>query len=255
MQISNTCALVTGAGGGLGEATARRLHTAGAYILVLDRDEDKARHVAKELDGAPIVVDVSDHEAVETAIADAVAQAPTPLRITVNCAGIGTASRIVPRDDASTVPLFEKTIAVNLIGTYSVMSTAARIMSALDPVGPDGERGVVVNTSSVAWQDGQIGQAAYAASKGGIASMTLPAARELAKFGIRVAAIAPGLFETPLTAGLPDDVRAQITSNIPFPSRLGNADEFASLVEHIVGNAMINGDILRLDGAVRLPPK
>lgn len=255
MQIRDTCALVTGAGGGLGEATARRLREAGANVLILDRNEVAARRVAADLDGTPITVDVSNSEAVDEAISNAMVDVAQPLRIAVNCAGIGTASRILTRDGSSSVPVFEKTIAVNLIGTYSVMNTAARIMAALDPIGHDGERGVIVNTSSVAWQEGQIGQAAYAASKGGIASMTLPAARELSKFGIRVAAIAPGLFETPLTAGLPDDIRAQNTANIPFPQRLGDANEFAALVEHIVVNTMINGEVIRLDGAVRLPPK
>ncbi len=255
MQISDSCALVTGAGGGLGEATARRLRAAGAYVLILDRNEESARRVANDLEGTPIVVDVSKSKDVDQEISDVVAEASAPLRIAVNCAGIGTASRILPRDGSSSVPEFEKTIAVNLIGTYSVLNAVAKIMAELEPVGPDDERGVIINTASVAWQDGQIGQAAYAASKGGIASLTLPAARELSRFGIRVAAIAPGLFETPLTAGLPNEIRAEITANIPFPQRLGDADEYAALVEHIVTNKMINGDVFRLDGAVRLPPK
>jgi NAD(P)-dependent dehydrogenase (short-subunit alcohol dehydrogenase family) len=254
MDIEGHSALVTGGGGGLGAATARRLAAAGAHVGVLDHDLVAAERIAREIDGVALRADVSSEVEVEAALAEA-ARAIGPARIVVNCAGIGQAARIIGRDGKLSIDLFERVVTINLIGTYVVMSHAARAMAALEPAGRDGERGVVVNTSSVAWQDGQIGQAAYAATKGAIASLTLPAARELARFGIRVAAIAPGLFETPMTEGLPDDVRFAITSNIPFPARLGHADEFARLVEHIVTNPMINGAVYRLDGAVRLPPK
>jgi NAD(P)-dependent dehydrogenase (short-subunit alcohol dehydrogenase family) len=174
-------------------------------------------------------------------------------RIVVSCAGIGTAARILPKDGSLSVDAFARTLQVNLLGSYIVLSVAARLMAGLEPADADGERGVIVNTASVAWQDGQVGQAAYAASKGGIVSLTLPAARELARLGIRVVAIAPGLFETAMTAGLPDAVRAKIISDVPFPRRLGRADEFAALALHVVLNPMLNGCVLRLDGAVRLP--
>ena len=255
MDVQGHAALVTGAAGGLGAATARRLARAGARVAVLDHDEPGAARIAAEIGGVGLRADVSSESEVEAALAAAAEAFGRPPRIVVNCAGIGQAARIVGRDGKLSIGLFEKVLRVNLLGTYIVLSHAARAMAALDPLNADGERGVVVNTGSVAWQDGQFGQAAYAASKGGIASLTLPAARELARSGIRVVAIAPGLFETPLTEGLPDDVRAEITSNVPFPARLGRADEFARLVEHIVTNPMINGTVYRLDGGVRLPPK
>jgi NAD(P)-dependent dehydrogenase (short-subunit alcohol dehydrogenase family) len=216
---------------------------------------DAARAVAEEIGGVPVSLDVSDQAAVEQAFADATAQLGQTPRIVVNCAGIGTAGRIVGREGKLSIDAFERTLRINLLGSYIVLSIAAREMQQLEPLNDDGERGIIINTASVAWQDGQIGQAAYAASKGGIASLTLPAARELAQFGIRVTAIAPGLFETAMTAGLPDDIRAAITANIPFPKRLGHADEYAAAVEHMVENPIINGTVLRLDGAVRLPPR
>ena len=173
----------------------------------------------------------------------------------MSCAGIGTATRILPRDGSLTIDAFDRTLRVNLLGTYTVMNIAARAMAAADPVDEDGARGVIVNTASVAFEDGQIGQSAYAASKGGVVSMTLPAAREFARFGIRVMAIAPGLFETAMSAGLPDDVKAEILKNVPFPSRLGQADEYARLVQSIVENPMLNGTVIRLDAATRMPIK
>ena len=248
-------ALVTGGGSGLGAATARALSRAGARIGVLDRNRAAAQAIADEIGGIGIAADVSSVDDVQAAFArlrDELGMAP---RIVVNCAGIGTAARILPREGPLPVEAFERTLRVNLIGTYIVLSIAAREMSALAATEPDGERGVIINTASVAFEDGQIGQAAYAASKGGIASLTLPAARELARLGIRVAAIAPGLFETAMTEGLPAESREAIIANIPFPRRLGHAAEFAALACHIVENTMINGTVMRLDGAVRLPPR
>lgn len=173
----------------------------------------------------------------------------------VSCAGIGTAARILPRDGALPIALFERTLHVNLLGTYTVLSVAAKAMAALEPLDTDGARGVIVNTASVAYQDGQIGQAAYAASKGGIASLTLPAARELARFGIRVMTIAPGLFETPMSADLPPETRAALEAELPFPSRMGKPEEYALLVQQIVENPLLNGETIRIDSAVRLAPK
>ncbi len=255
MDVSEVTALVAGGGSGLGEATARHLAGKGADVLVVDRDVDAAAAVAQAIGGTPLGLDIADASAVESLIEAAATGLHKPFRLAVNCAGVGTAARILPRDGSLTIDSFRKAVEVNQIGTYTVMSVVARHMTGLDPLAPDGERGLIVNTASVAFEDGQIGQVAYASSKGGIASMTLPAARELARFGIRVVAIAPGLFDTRMTEGLPDDVRADIVSNIPFPKRLGHAGEYAALVESVAANVMLNGVVLRLDGAVRLPPK
>lgn len=255
MEIHGNIALVTGGGSGLGEATARRLAARGARVAVLDRGEPEAARVAGEIGGVALAADVSDAAAVEAAFAKAAAALGGAPRIVVSCAGIGTATRILPRDGALTIDSFERTIRVNLIGTYTVLNIAARAMATLDPVDADGARGIIVNTASVAWQDGQIGQAAYAASKGGVASLTLPAARELARFGIRVMTIAPGLFETAMSAGLPADARAALEAGLPFPSRMGRPDEFAMLVQSIVENPLLNGEVIRIDSAVRLAPK
>ncbi|NUB45496.1 SDR family NAD(P)-dependent oxidoreductase [Fertoebacter nigrum] len=254
MEIAGSVALVTGAGSGLGAATARHLSGLGARVAVLDFDLPRASHVAQEIGGLAVQADVADEPAVAAAFAQVAAAFGAP-RFVVNCAGIGTAARILGREGKLSVAAFARTLQVNLLGTYTVMSHAARAMEGLAPLGPDGARGVIVNTASVAWQDGQIGQAAYAASKGGVVSMTLPAARELARFGIRVATIAPGMFETAMTDGLPPDVLATITANIPFPPRLGQAGEYAMLVEQIIRNPLLNGTTIRLDGAVRLPPR
>lgn len=255
MEIANQIALVTGAGGGLGEATARRLAAQGARVAVLDRGAEAAARVASDIGGLALPADVTDAASIEAAFAKATETFGQAPRIVVSCAGIGTAARILPRDGAPPIELFERTIRVNLIGTYVVLSHAARAMAALDPLDADGARGVIVNTASVAYQDGQIGQAAYAASKGGVASMTLPAARELARFGIRVMTIAPGLFETPMSAGLPPEAKAAIEAGLPFPSRMGKPDEFAMLVQSIVENPILNGEVIRIDSAVRLAPK
>lgn len=254
MDISGQIALVTGAGSGLGEATARRLAAAGAKVAVVDLGQEGAARVAGDIDGLAIAADVSDPAAVEAAFDRVIAELGVP-RIVVSCAGIGTASRILPRDGALPFEMFERTLRVNLFGTYVVLSHAAKVMAAAEPLDADGARGVIVNTASVAWQDGQIGQAAYAASKGGIASMTLPAARELARFGIRVMTVAPGLFETPMASGLPPEARAALEAGLPFPSRMGRPDEFAMLVQQIVENPLLNGEIIRIDSAVRLAPK
>jgi NAD(P)-dependent dehydrogenase (short-subunit alcohol dehydrogenase family) len=251
MPLPYPTALVTGGASGLGRATARHLAALGARVAVVDLSAERAAEVAAEFDGIGIGADVGDAGAVERAFDRAAEDLGTAPQIVVNCAGIGTAARILPRDGLLPFADFERTLRVNLLGTYHVLSHAAQRMSTLAP-GADGARGVIINTASVAWQDGQIGQAAYAASKGGIASMTLPAARELARFGIRVMAIAPGLFETAMTDGLPAETRAAIAANIPFPARLGQPEEYALLVEQIVRNPFLNATVIRLDGGVRL---
>ncbi len=253
MRIAGEVALVTGGGSGLGAATARVLAGQGARVAVLDHDGDKARAVADEIGGIGLRADVGDEAQVAAAFDEAQARLGIP-RIAVNCAGIGPAARVVGREGKLSVDLFERVIRVNLIGSYIVMSHAAKGMQTLNPLG-DGERGVIVNTASAAWEDGQVGQAAYAASKGGIASMCLPVARELARSGIRVMAVAPGLFHTPMMEGLPPETTAAITANIPFPARLGHPQEFGLMVAQIVENAYLNGTVIRLDGAVRLPPR
>ncbi|AKI00739.1 dehydrogenase of unknown specificity, short-chain alcohol dehydrogenase like [Hoeflea sp. IMCC20628] len=255
MDISAHVAFVTGGGSGLGAATARYLSKAGAIVAVVDRDKKAAEAVASDCGGLAVVADVTDRASVQSAFDTVCHDLGSAPRIVVNCAGIGNAARIVDRDGNLSLDLFERIIRVNLLGTYTVLSFAARAMAKLPTLNEDGERGVIINTASVAWQDGQIGQTAYAASKGGIASLTLPAARELARDGIRVATIAPGLFETAMTEGLRDDIRAALASNIPFPQRLGHPEEYARAVESIVCNPMINGTIIRLDGAVRLTPR
>ena len=254
MQIKDQIVLVSGGGSGLGAATARHFANEGAKVAVLDLNADAAQSVAKEIGGIAVSADVSDEAAVDAALDTAVDALGAAPRIAVNCAGIGLAARIVGRDGGGSFDVFEKTIRVNLFGTYNVMTHAARRMMQQDAL-DGGERGVIVNTASVAWQDGQLGQAAYAASKGAIASMCLPASREFARAGIRVMAIAPGLFHTPMMEGLPDEVAAQITSNIPFPGRLGAPEEYALMAAQIVANPYLNGTTIRLDGAVRLPPK
>lgn len=255
MQVNGTVALVTGAGSGLGEATARRLASEGARVAVLDLSFEAAEKVAKDIGGVAVAADVSRIEQVEAAFAATAEAFGTAPAIVISCAGIGTATRILPRDGALTIDAFDRTVRINLVGTYTVLNIAAREMAKLDPMDEDGARGVIINTASVAIEDGQIGQSAYAASKGGVASMTLPAARELARFGIRVMTIAPGLFETAMSAGLPEDVKAEILTNVPFPNRMGYPDEYAKLVQSIVENPMLNGTVIRLDAATRMPIK
>ncbi|GAB4262710.1 MAG: 3-hydroxyacyl-CoA dehydrogenase [Pararhodobacter sp.] len=254
MQIDGQIALVTGGGSGLGEATARLLASRGARVVTLDYDGDKARAVAADIGGLGVQADVSDEASVAAAFDTVVAELGAMPRVAVNCAGIGVAARIVGREGKLSIDLYERVIRVNLIGSYIVMSYAARGMQGLEPL-EGGERGVIVNTASAAWQDGQVGQAGYAASKGGIASMCLPAARELARSGIRVMAIAPGLFNTPMMESLPPETTQQIVANIPFPDRLGAPSEFGLMVAQIVENPYLNGTTIRLDGAARLPPR
>ncbi len=254
MQIENQIALVTGGGSGLGAATARHLAALGAKVAILDFDLERASDVAEEIGGIAVQADVSDEAAVNAALDQVEQQFGAAPRIAISCAGVGTAARIVGREGKLSFDVFEKTLRVNLFGTYNVMSHAARRMAERATLA-DGERGVVINTASVAWEDGQLGQAAYSASKGAIAAMCLPAAREFAQLGIRVMSIAPGLFNTPMMEGLPDDVTAKITANIPFPARLGDPHEYALLAAHIVSNPFLNGTTIRLDGATRLPPR
>ena len=254
MNIEGHSAVVTGGGSGLGAETARRLAAAGAKVAVLDMDEAAAAAVGRETGGLGLACDVSDAAGVEDAIAEARAK-HGPARICVNCAGIAAGQRIVGRSGPASLDGFRKVVEVNLIGTFNVMRVCAAAMAGLEPVNDTGERGVMVATASVAAYEGQVGQAAYAASKGGLVGMTLPIARDLASLGIRVMTIAPGLMETPMLAGLPDDVRDSLAESVPFPRRLGRPGEFAGLVEHIIGNAMLNGSVIRLDGAIRLQPK
>jgi NAD(P)-dependent dehydrogenase (short-subunit alcohol dehydrogenase family) len=253
MNAAESSALVTGAASGLGAATARKLAKLGARVAVLDRDRTKGRAVADEIGGVFFECDVADERSAKAAIADAAA-AHGPARILVNCAGIGGAARIVGREGPAPLADFERIVRVNLIGTFNMMRLAAAAMADLGPL-PTGERGVIVSTASVAAYEGQIGQAAYSASKGGIVALTLPAARELARFGVRVLSVAPGLFHTPLLAGLPDEAQRSLAASIPFPSRLGAPEEFAELVAAMIANPYLNGETVRIDGALRMQPK
>jgi NAD(P)-dependent dehydrogenase (short-subunit alcohol dehydrogenase family) len=252
MEIAGAHVLVTGAASGLGAATARALAAEGATVSVLDLDRAAAETVAAEIGGRAFAVDVASAEAAEAAI-DAAARI-APIRGLVNCAGVGPAARIAGRDGPMPLDAFERAIRVNLIGSFNMLRLAAARMTGLDPL-PGGERGAIVNTASVAAFDGQVGQAAYAASKGGIVSLALPAARELARFGIRVNTIAPGIFRTPLLEGLPGEVQDGIAAAIPFPARLGEPAEFAGAVRFCLTNAYLNAEVIRLDGGVRLPPR
>ena len=253
MQIKDIAALVTGGGSGLGAATARLHAHGGARVGILDVNADKGEAVAREIGGMFARCDVADAANAEAAIA-ACHAAHGPARVLINCAGIATGARIVGREGPMELGEFERTIRVNLVGSFNMMRLAAAEMSTLDPL-ETGERGVVVSTASVAAYEGQIGQAAYAASKGGIVSLTLPAAREFARFGIRVNAIAPGLMLTPLVDGLPQETQDGLAEAIPFPHRLGKPEEFANLVAAIIGNTYLNGEVIRLDGALRMQPK
>jgi NAD(P)-dependent dehydrogenase (short-subunit alcohol dehydrogenase family) len=253
MDAKGHAALVTGGGSGLGAATARRLAQAGAKVAVLDINLDGAKAVAAEIGGLAVACDVADAASAEAAVA-AARKAHGPARVLINCAGIGPAARIVGREGPMPLQDFARVININLIGSFNLMRLAADDMSKLEPFA-DGERGVIVSTASVAAYDGQIGQAAYSASKGGIVALTLPAARELARFGIRVNVIAPGIFATPLLLGMPKPVQESLAASIPFPSRFGTGEEYAKLVMHILDNVMLNGEVIRLDGAIRMPPK
>ena len=253
MKVNGQAAIVTGGGSGLGAGTARALAAAGARVAVLDINEEQAKSVADEIGGLAIACDVASASAAQDAVA-AAAKAHGDARVLVNCAGIANASRIVGREGPHDLELFSRVINVNLIGSFNLLRLVADRASKLDPM-EDNERAVIVSTASVAAFDGQIGQAAYAASKGGIHSMALPAARELARFGIRVMTIAPGIFGTPMLMGMSQEVRDSLAASIPYPSRLGTPEDFAALVMHIVDNTMLNGETIRLDGAIRLAPK
>ena len=253
-DFTNAAAVVTGGASGLGAATARALALSGMRVAIFDLNVEEGNRLAQELDGVFCKVDVASPESV----ADGLAKTRDdlgPLRVLVNCAGIGPVAKTVSRGTAHDPVLFAKTLAVNLAGTFNCASQAAAIMAAQDPTGPDNARGVIVNTASVAAYDGQIGQIAYAASKGGIIGMTLPMARDLADKGIRVCTIAPGLFLTPLLQSLPQDAQDSLGKQVPFPPRLGNPSEFAALALHIVTNPMLNGEVIRLDGAIRMAPR
>ena len=255
MQIEGSGALVAGGASGLGEATVRRLHARGAQVVIADLNEERGQKLAGELgDGARFVrADVTDADTVQQAV-EAAAGLPGGLRISVCCAGIGWAERVAGRRGAHQLQPFETVIRVNLIGTFNVLRLAAAAMVSQEPTSTQ-ERGVCINTASIAAFDGQIGQISYSASKGGIVGMTLPAARDLAVAGVRVCTIAPGTFDTPLLGALPEENRQALASAIPFPSRLGAPDEFAALAVHIVENEMLNGETIRLDGALRMAPK
>ncbi|MGO9449941.1 MAG: 3-hydroxyacyl-CoA dehydrogenase [Candidatus Binataceae bacterium] len=253
MNLNNTIAVITGGGSGLGEATARELASAGAKIAVLDLPSSPGQKVADSLDGIFVVADVVSDKEVADAVAKTVAKFGG-VHIAINCAGIGRAMRTITKEGPHSLDLFNKVIAVNLSGTFNVIRLAAAQMAKNQP-NADGERGVIVNTASVAAFDGQIGQAAYSASKGGVVGMTLPIARDLASVGIRICTIAPGTFETPMLAGLPDPARKALAAQIPFPQRLGQPREYAALARHIIENAMLNGETIRLDGALRMPPR
>ncbi len=250
MKLNGTAAIVTGGASGLGAATAARLVEGGAKVAILDWKVDPAAAAPGTL---AIRCDVSDAASAEAAIALA-RETHGPARILVNCAGIAPAKRIVGRDGPMPLSDFAQVIQVNLIGTFNMIRLAAADMTKLDPM-EDDERGVIVSTASVAAFEGQIGQAAYAASKGGVASLTLPAARELAQFGVRVLSIAPGIFATPMIFGMPDEVQKSLAASIPFPKRLGSPADYASLVLHCIANRYLNGEVIRLDGATRMPPR
>lgn len=253
MRLDDAAALVTGGASGLGAAAARRLAGQGARVAVLDLNAEGAEAVGRELGGVGLACDVTSPEAVEAALGRAAAAVGAP-RIVVNCAGVGPAARIVGRNGPMPLAEFSRVVEINLIGTFNVMRLAAAAMAGLEPQ-DGGERGVVVNTASVAAFEGQIGQAAYAASKGGVAALTLPAAREFARSGIRVVTIAPGILETPMFDGVPDAAREGLLAITQFPPRLGAPDEYAQLVQHVAENPLLNGETIRLDGAVRLPPR
>ncbi|MFC6789027.1 SDR family NAD(P)-dependent oxidoreductase [Methylobacterium komagatae] len=250
MKVQGIAAVVTGAASGLGAATARALAAAGARVSLLDLNADAAEATAREIGGLALSCDVADGASAEAAIARAASEHGVA-RILVNCAGICPAAKVVGRHGPASLDAFSKVIQINLVGTFNMMRLVAAGAASLDPL-EGGERGVLISTASIAAYEGQIGQAGYAASKAGVVGLTLPVARELAPLGIRVCAIAPGLFETPMVQGLPEEVQASLGAAVPFPSRFGRPDEYAHLVMAIVANPMLNGETIRLDGALRM---
>ena len=252
MQLKNTAVLITGGGSGLGAATAHAMAAKGAHVAVLDQSKENAEKVAAEVKGVALVADVTDEEQVKAAIAKA-ESAHGIARVLVNCAGIGGSQRIVGKDGVYPLAKFARIINVNLIGTFNVLRLFAERLLTEQPIGE--ERGVIINTASVAAYEGQIGQIAYSASKGGVVGLTLPAARDLAQHKVRVNTIAPGLFFTPLLMGLSEEARASLGAQVPHPARLGEASEYGNLAVHIVENAKLNGETIRLDGAIRMAPR
>jgi NAD(P)-dependent dehydrogenase (short-subunit alcohol dehydrogenase family) len=255
LQVGESTFFITGGGSGLGAATARLLAENGAHVALADVDEEAGEQMASQIgSGAEFVrTDVTDEESVQDALGSVVENFDS-LDGVVNCAGIGPAARVVGKKGVHDLGLFTKTVEINLVGTFNVIRLAAVRMAENEP-DDEGERGVIINTASVAAFDGQIGQAAYAASKGGVVALTLPVARELASSGIRVVTIAPGIFETPMLAALPEDAKESLGKQVPFPPRLGRPEEYAALAKHIVENQMLNGEVIRLDGAIRMAPR
>ena len=253
MDIRGHAAIVTGGASGLGAATARMLAEAGAKVAIFDVNAKAAAEVAIDINGIAIGCDVADSASAEAAVSKAAAD-HGPARILINCAGVGPAKRIVGRDGPMPLADFERVIRINLIGTFNMLRLAATAMQNLEPLA-DGERGVIISTASVAAYEGQIGQAAYAASKGGVVALVLPAARELAQFGIRVNAIAPGIFLTPMLQALPQQAQDGLAASLPFPKKLGDPTQFAALARHIVENRYLNGEVIRIDAALRMAPR
>ena len=253
MNPNGQIAAVTGAGSGLGEATARALAAKGAKVAILDLSLERAEKVANEIGGIAVRCDVSNEESAVAAFAEIEARLGTP-RMLVNCAGIAVGVKTIGKDGPHPLSVFRQVIEVNLIGSFNMIRLFADAAAKLEPLA-GGERGVIINTASVAAYDGQIGQAAYSASKGGVVGMTLPIARDLARSGIRVCTIAPGIFKTPMMAAMPQDVQDSLGAAVPFPPRLGEPSEYAALATHIVENQMLNGETIRLDGAIRMAPK
>ena len=253
MDIKGHAAIVTGGASGLGAATARMLAEAGAKVAIFDVNQKAAAEVAIDINGIAIACDVSDSASTEAAIAKAAAD-HGPARILINCAGVGTAKRIVGKEGPQPLADYERIIRINLIGTFNAMRLAAAAMIPLEPL-TDGERGIIVCTASVAAYEGQIGQAAYAASKGGVVALVMPAAREFAQFGVRVNAIAPGIFSTPMLHALPEAAQQSLAASVPFPKLLGQPPQYAALVRHMIENRYLNGEVVRLDGALRMAPR
>lgn len=254
MQLTDIPAIITGGASGLGAATARLLTLYGVKVALLDRNRQAAEEIAESISAVACTCDVTDESSVRGALTKA-ATAHGTARIVINCAGVLGAGRILGREGPMKQETFQQVLNINVSGTFNVMRLAAEAIQHLEPITPDGERGIIINTASIAAYEGQIGQAAYAASKGAIVSLTLPAARELARFGIRVNSIAPGPVDTPMVGEMTDEIRASLSANIPFPSRLIKPEEYAQLAKHIIENSAINGETIRLDAAMRLPIK